>query len=357
MEGTDFQVFKTKIQDASQSFNLSDPLERRKYFDLKAGSEIEKIKKYLDEGKTFIAYLLGKKNSGKGTYSKLFMEAVGSDKISHLSIGDLVRDIHKSLETEDGKKTLVNFLKANYRGPSNQEEAIDVILGRNTSGLISSELILALIKFEISKRPRRAIFIDGFPRALDQVGYSLYLKELVGYREDPDFFVFIHVPNTVIEERIKTRVICPVCQTPRSLKLLATKEVGFDEELNAFYLICDNHSCKGARMVSKEGDELGIEPIRERLEMDDKIFKYLLSVHNISKVYLRNSLPTAKADEFVDFYEITPEYQYELDKDSGKVKIIEKKWVISDDKGVESYSLLPAAVTVAFIKQVTELLK
>ena len=27
-----------------------------------------------------------------------------------------------------------------------------------------------------------------------------------------------------------------------------------------FHLICDNSSCKGAKMVTKEGDELGIEP-------------------------------------------------------------------------------------------------
>lgn len=356
MKGRDFPIFKTKIDNIAQVFDLSSPVERKKYFQFKAGPEIEKIKKYLDQGKTFIAYLLGKKNSGKGTYSKLFMEAVGSDKVGHLSVGDLVRDIHKSLEIKEERKILIEFLNNNYRGPTSPEEAVNLILNRSTSGLISSELVLALMKFEISKRSRQAIFIDGFPRALDQVGHSLYLKELIGYREDPDFFVFIDVPNAVIKERIKTRVICPICQTPRSLKLLATKEVGFDKEHNTFYLICDNPSCNGRRMVPKEGDELGLEPIRERLEIDDKIFEHLLLIHGISKIYLRNSLPIAQADEYVDDYEITPSYQYQLDQEFGKVNIISTKWIIKDDQRIESYSLLPAAVTLALIKQIAILL-
>ena len=152
----------------------------------------------------------------------------------------------------------------NYRGYHSPEETIDVILGRSQSTLITSELVLALIKFELSKRPRQALFIDGFPRAFDQISYSLFLKEIIGYREDPDFFVFLDVPTNIIDERIKTRVVCPIGKTPRNLRLLATKAVGYDEKGKKFYLKCDNAACKGARMVAKEGDEFGIEPIRER---------------------------------------------------------------------------------------------
>jgi adenylate kinase family enzyme len=129
---------------------------------------------------------------------------------------------------------------------------------------------VALIKYEIAKHPKQAIFIDGFPRAMDQVGYSMYLKEIIGYRDDPDFLVFISLPNPVIHERIKYRVVCPICKVPRNLKLLATKHAGYDEATGQFYLMCDKPECKGARMVPKEGDEQGIEPIRERLETDDR---------------------------------------------------------------------------------------
>lgn len=355
MELNDFPVFKTKAEGLPR-FNLNDPAERRKYFDAKMGAELKIIKEYLDKGHTFVAFLLGKKNSGKGTYSKLFMEAVGSDKIGHLSIGDIVRDAHKLVETEEGKKNLISFVQKNYRGFHSPEEIIDLILGRSQSTLISSELILTLIKYEISKRPRQAIFIDGFPRALDQVGYSLFLKEIIGYREDPDFLTFISLPNTVINERIKYRVICPICKTPRNLKLMVTKEAGYDQTTKQFYLKCDNLGCNGARMVPKEGDDLGIDPIRERLEMDDKIMRQLLGLHGIPKVYLRNAIPVEGAKDKVDDYEITPGYDYELAAD-GTVNIKESQWVIKDDEGNDSYSLLPPPIVVSLVKQMVEALE
>jgi hypothetical protein len=61
-----FPIEKTKMGN-DRKFNLSDPKEREEYFKLKCGVEIEKLKGYLNNGHTFIAYLLGKKNSGKGT--------------------------------------------------------------------------------------------------------------------------------------------------------------------------------------------------------------------------------------------------------------------------------------------------
>ena len=90
--------------------------------------------------------------------------------------------------------------------------------------------------------------------------------------------VLIDVPERVIDERIKYRLICPLCQTSRSLKLLPTKKV--EEENGKFYLICDNSECSGPRMVQKEGDELGIEPIKERLKTDEKLIKQVDVVHH-----------------------------------------------------------------------------
>ena len=348
-------IFKIKAENSTQKFNLNDQSDRKRYFEFKAGREIAAIKKYFESGKTFVCFLIGKKNSGKGTYSKLFMEAVGGDRVGHLSVGDIVRDVHKYLESDEQKKKFIDFLRENYRGFHGPEETIDLILGRNQSTLISSELILALIKFEISKRPRQAIFIDGFPRAFDQIQYSLFLKELIGYRDDPDFFVFIHVPEEVIDQRIKTRVICPICKTPRNSRLAITSLIEYDDSKKEFYLICDNPSCNKARMIPKEGDELGIEPIRERLETDDKISAQLSKLHGIPKIHLRNSVPVSEAKEFVDDYEITPSYSFEIDS-SKKIKVIESPWIVKDDNGIPSYSLLPSAVAVSLIKQVAKVL-
>ncbi len=351
-----FPIGKTKTEGATvQKFDINDFDERQKYFRAKAGKEIDAIKAYLDSGKTFVAFLLGKKNSGKGTYSKLFMEAVGKDHVAHLSVGDIVRDIHAQVETEEGKAALVAFLKENYRGFHSVDETIDQILGRSQTTLLSSDLTMALIKFEVSKHAGKAIFLDGFPRSLDQVGHSLYFKDSLGYKSEPDFFVFISVANSIIDERIKYRVVCPICKTPRNLKLLATRDVGYDPEKKQFYLMCDTPTCNKARMYPKEGDELGIEPIRARIEMDQKIFDNMLTLHGVDKVYLRNSVPVDVAKDYVDGYELTPGYDYKL-RDDDTVETIENLWTIKDDDGIESYSLLPAAVVISLLKQVGEIL-
>jgi len=227
---------------------------------------------------------------------------------------------------------------------------------RSTKTLLPSELILALVKKEIAKKGRKTFFIDGFPRDLGQVSYSLFFRDLIDYREDPDVFVLIDVPEAVIDERIKHRVICPLCQTSRSLNLFPTKKVEYDKKEKKFHLICDNSECRGARMVQKEGDALGIGPIKERLKTDEKLIKQAFSLYGIPKVLLRNSVPIDKVKKFVDDYEITPEYSYELDKNSGEVKIVEKPWQILDDNGVPCYSLMPPPVVVSLIKQITKAL-
>jgi len=356
MKGFPIPIFKTKIEGVLQSFQLEDPVERRKYFEAKAGKEIEKLREWLNKN-TFVGFLLGPKNSGKGTYSKLFMEAVGSEGVSHISVGDIVRSVHKDLGDEYRKAELLTFLKRRYRGFISIEKALDVILGRDTKTLLPTEIILALVEREIDRIGKKAIFIDGFPRNLDQISYSLYFRALIGYRDDPDFLVFIDVPEAVIDERMKYRVVCPICQTPRNTKLLRTKEVVYDEKEKKFYLLCDNPSCDGfgkLRMISKEGDELGIEAIRDRIEIDGKVMKTLMGLEGVPKVYLRNSIPVEKAKEYIDDYEITPAYRYE--KEGSEVKVIEEPWIIKDDEGVESYSLLPAPVALSLIKQISQIL-
>lgn len=358
MKGFSFPVFKTKLEGVSQKFQLEDPVERRKYFDLKAGREIEKLREYLRDN-TFVGFLLGKKNSGKGTYSKLFMEAVGGDRIAHIAVGDIVRSVHGDLGSEASKKDLQEFLRRRYRGFVPLEKIFDVILGRDTKTLLPTEVILALVEREVDRIGRKAVFIDGFPRNLDQVSYSLYFRTLIGYRDDPDFFVFIDVPEAVIDERMIYRVVCPKCQSPRNVKLLRTKDVEYDAAKKKFYLLCDSPTCEGygkARMFSKEGDELGIDAIRERVELDDKVMRMLSDLRGAPKIYLRNSVPVAAAEDYVDDYEITPSYRYEWDKTERRVRVIEEPWAVKDDEGNPSYSLLPAPVALSLIKQVAQVL-
>ncbi len=352
----EFPLFKTKIEEAAEEFDLSDLAGRQAYFKAKAGVDIAKLKEYFEAGKTFIVYFLGKKNAGKGTYTKLMMEIFGKDKIGHISVGDVVRDVHTAMDNEEEKRKLLEYLRQNYRGYITPEQGIETLLNRDTKTLLPDEFIMALVKREIDKMGKKAIFLDGFPRNLDQVSYSLFFKELIAYREDPDIFAAIDIPEAVIDERMKHRVVCPICHTPRNLKLFATKEVGFDEVKKEFYLMCDNPECANARMSAKEGDNLGIETIRERLEMDGKLIDKIFTLHGVPKILLRNAAPAEKARELMDGYEITPEYYYEYDEKNKTVKTFTRPFVVKDDEGVEVYSLLAPPVVLALIKQLAKVL-
>jgi len=336
---------------------LNDPKEREKYFNLKAGREIKKLRSYFRKGNTFVAYLLGKKNSGKGTYAKMFSEIVDPQRIDHFSIGDMIRSVDKELKDKKRKKELVEFLKKNYRGWFSIEKLISLLETRSTATpLLPTELILALVKREIGKRKKKTVFIDGFPRDLDQINFALFFRDLIGYRDDADFFVLIDVPEKVIDERIKYRVVCPACQTSRNLKLLPTSKIGYDKKRKEFYLLCDNPQCQEMKMVRKEGDESGIKPIKKRLKKDEILINQALSLYGIPKVLLRNSLPKKSSSDFVDDYEITPEYYYQWSEKDNKTIVKQRPWSVSDDEGEASYSLLPPPVVVSLIKQIADIL-
>ncbi len=356
MKDIEFPIFKTKTEGVDKKFDLSSPEERKEYFEAKAGPEIARLREYLKDN-SFIAYMLGKKNSGKGTYAKMLQEIVDPDRIEHFSIGDMMRGFDEIVADKKKKKELVEFLEKNYRGYVSLDDIVKSIENRKEKGtkvLLPSELILALVKKEIADKPKKALFIDGFPRTLDQVSYSLFFRDLIGYRDDPDVFILIDVPENVIDERIKYRLICPECNTSRNLKLLPTKEVRYDEEKKEYYLICDGEGCEGKRMVPKEGDELGIEPIKERLQTDEDLIKKTFALHGIPKVVLRNSIPVDKIEENTDDYELTPEFSYE--KQGDEIKVKEQPWKVKDDNDVLSHSLMPPAVVVSLIKQLVEVL-
>ena len=352
MKALEFPIIGTKKAGVNQKYDLNNPKSRNEYFEAKVGGEIKLLKNYLKD-KSFVAFLLGKKNSGKGTYSVLFSEIFGNEHVAHVSVGDIVRDTHENWNTFVKSKDFLE-LKKLYRGYISFDDAVNALLGRSTKTLLPTEFVLALLKLHISKLGKKAIFIDGLPRENDQVSYSLYFRDLINFRDDPDLFILIDIPETVIDERIKYRVVCPLCHSSRNLKLLPTSKIEYDEKKKEFYLICDNPNCEGARMEAKEGDNLGIGPIKPRLEKDEGILRSVFNLHGVPKILLRNHVPVDEADKYFDKYEITPEYVFKLD--GKKVKVEEKPWSVKDDNGVESYSLLAAPVVVAMLKQLVEIL-
>lgn len=346
----DFPIIGTKNQTTT-SFNLVDPTTRADYFQDKVSSEIKTINDFLQD-KNFTAFMIGKKNSGKGTYAKLFAEALQSDKIIHLSVGDLVRETHASwdsfINSADGQK-----LKSYYQAETPFDEAVEAFLGRSASKLLPTEFIVALLRVRLDKHQGLSVFVDGFPREEAQIPYAKKMKDLVGRPDDKVFFVLIDIPDSVIDERIKYRVICPICNVPRNLKLLTTKNVGYDPKTKEFYLLCDEHN---VRMVTKEGDDLGIKPIEERLKKEQQILEQVYNLPDVDKVLLRNSIPIDQTAKYFDNYEVTPAYSYQVSQDQQTVKTIESPWIIKDNSGVESNSLLPMPVVASMIKQVARIL-
>ncbi|MBI2066246.1 hypothetical protein HYT60_01965 [Candidatus Woesebacteria bacterium] len=353
MKGFEFPIIGTKVSGLNKKFDLNSPSGRKQYFKAKAGDEIKHIRQFLEKG-SFVAYLLGKKNSGKGTYAKLFTEIFGEEKVVHLSVGDLVREVHGNW-ARFSKSSAFDELKRIYRGYLSFDDAAGALLGRRTEKLLPTEFILALLKLKIKELGGKSVFLDGLPRESDQVSYSLYFRDLAGYTDSQDIFVLIDIPESVIDERIKYRVVCPLCNTSRNKKLLITSKIEYDLESNEFYLVCDNPTCRGARMQPKEGDNLGISPIMGRLLKDEEIIKTVFSLHGIPKILLRNHVPVPEAKKYFDDYELTPEYVLEVDKKAKKVIVKEKPWTIKDDNGVECFSLLAPPVMVAMVKQMAEI--
>lgn len=355
----DFPFFNTRTLSDSKKYDLADPAERRAYFESKLGSKIDDLKQFLDVN-TFVGFMLAKKGAGKGTYSKMFAEIVGEGRVAHISVGDVVREAHtKVAQDPDYKIELCSYLASSYRGFMSPDECVDALVTRSQEKLISTEFILALVKREIEKVGRKAVFIDGFPRSEDQISYSLYFRELINFRDDPDFFVLIDIPESIIDARMRSRLVCPACKTSRNLKLLPTKFPKYDSETKEFYLLCDNSSCVGynkTRLVAKEGDDKGIEPIRARLEQDARLVEMASRLQGVPKVLVRNAVPVDKVQELVEEYELTPEYTYLLDQNTKQVLVNEKPWTIKDDSGNECHSLLAPAAVVSMVSQLHAIL-
>ncbi|OGM10679.1 hypothetical protein A2159_02495 [Candidatus Woesebacteria bacterium RBG_13_34_9] len=357
MKNLEFPIIGTKVKGLNKRFDINSFDGRKAYFEAKVGDEIKHIKKYLNDGNTFVAYMLGKKNSGKGTYTKIISEIFGQDRIAHISVGDLIREID-DWNTFKGSSRFKR-MKSYYRGYISWDEAVDAHMGRSTSKLLPTEFILALLKAHIDDLKGKCLFLDGLPRNLDQVSYSLYFRDLINYRDDPDLFVLIDIPESVIEERMKYRVVCPTCNTSRNIRLLPTSIIKYDAKAKNFYLVCDNPVCKDrnkAKMVAKEGDDKGLSPIRERLDRDEELLRTSLNLYGVPKIYLRNHVPVTEAKKYFDSYELTPKYSYVFDKKTKKVKVKEDSWIVKDDNRVDCFSLLAPPVVVSLIKQLTEVL-
>jgi len=88
----------------------------------------------------------------------MLSELLGADKLEHLSVGDMIRTVSKTIQNPQQKQELIDYLSKNYRGWLPIEQLIPAIEGRDTKTLLPTELILALIKREISQYPKKQFY-------------------------------------------------------------------------------------------------------------------------------------------------------------------------------------------------------
>jgi len=341
----DYSNFQPKIQ-SSHTYNLLDPAERKLYFNAKAGEEIEILREYL-KNNTFIAYMLGPKMAGKSSYTNLMKEIFGADTFGQVIVGDLVREADEDYRANGTNSEIYKYTKENYRGVLSLEQIFEDLLGRSTSNLRPTDFILMLVKRKIAQMGKKSLFIDGFPRNVDQISYSLYFRDLIDFRDDPDLFVLINLPLTVIETRIKERRYCPKCKASWNLLLGPTTIVEYDEKTKEFFMRCDNPECEPVKMIRKEGDEKGIEIIADRIMADMEMMEMARKMHGIRRVELFNSLEKDQANKYYDDYEMTKMFTYKV-----KDGVVQK--VCSDYEFQEGekiyFSLTQAPVVVQLIK-------
>lgn len=334
----------------NNQFKLQE--DRKKYLEDKVGKEIESINKFLDEGNKFIALILGKTNSGKGTFSKILSDEVFKNKIYHISTGDLIKEFQGELNSHkeeiDTYRDFSRFkrLEGWERIISYQKKQKDIF------SIISDDIIKELIKLKLKKYKNKSILIDGFPKNSKQIGYIPDIKKEAGCIDRYFFFIIIDIPTSLAVERSKHRRVCPKCQRSRNIKLFPSTKIRFDGEKIIFK--CDNEKCASETMIVKDGDKNRNE-LLTRISKEDHAIKEVLKLCGYPKISIKNAIPTGLAREKFDMHEFTPKYRYKMNR---KIELVSDGiWSIRDDKGIKCYSLKAEALVASSIKQMAKVLK
>lgn len=339
------------------NYDLNLQKDRQAYFEAKIPQHLSNIRKYLQD-KTFIAYLVAKKAAGKGTYTQFFKEIFGGDNVVHLSVGDMVRNIEKRVREQKGyEKELLSWLKSEFpNGSVSPEQAIELIKNRDTKVLMPTDLVLAFLKKEMLDNAGKTIFLDGFPRDLDQIPAIDEIKSLEEFRDDPDFFITIDVPEEIIDLRIKNRVVCPVCGNSKNLLTNRSEFVMYDKDNNEYYYECDNPNCSRHRLIRKEGDEKGIENIRERLDKDGMLMAEIEKLPERNKLKVVNHIDLDRLGADVDEDEVAKKLVFSYDHGRDSVNVGYEPLIVKDDSGKDVYSLMSAAAVKDMLTSISQIL-
>jgi len=185
--------------------------------------------------------MFGPPGSGKGTYASRLSVKLG---VPHISTGDLVREEIKN-QTEMGKR--INDYSS--RGL-----------------LVPDNVICQLLQKRISQPDcARGFILDGFPRTIPQ---AQELEKI----STTDLVINLRVPDTVIIERLESRLTCRSCGSIYNERFLKPRIAGR----------CDK--CDG-QLYQREDDHPNV--IQQRLELYRKQTQPLLEYY-LRKNQVRN---------------------------------------------------------------------
>lgn len=199
--------------------------------------------------------IFGPPGSGKGTYASRLMNKLG---IPHISTGDLVRDEIRN-KTALGKK----------------------IERYSSSGtLVPDEVITDILKKRLAPELSKGFILEGYPRTVAQA------KELDEITK-VDVVVNLNVPDSVIVERLSSRLQCRTCGAIYNSKTMPPKLAGK----------CDKD---GGELFRRVDDQP--EVIQERLKVyqraSEPVIGFYRSKHRLKDI--RNEDPNVNPDKVVD---------------------------------------------------------
>lgn len=168
---------------------------------------------------------MGAPGSGKGTQAEKLMDEFGCQQIS---TGVLLRQAIES-GSELGRK-------------------VQKIMSEGL--LVSDEIVLDLIKSELSEIGENGFLLDGYPRNINQ---AKSLNELLENIDKPlDYSILIDVPSEILIKRLSGRRTCSL--TGKTLNIYFSSENEIDQCLS-----------KGGELLQREDDNE--ESITKRIEV------------------------------------------------------------------------------------------
>jgi adenylate kinase len=191
---------------------------------------------------------VGPQGSGKGTQAKIIAKKFG---LSHISTGDLLREVEGSLKAE-----------------------VDKVM--SSGELVSDELIGRILKERLEGRDcEKGFILDGFPRNVSQV---LILEGVSGI----DKVVEISISDEEAVRRVCGRRNCVKCGAIYNVNM-SPKPLLDD--------VCDE--CGGELMQRKDDNE---EALMKRLEVYHKDTEGILGYYDSVKVDGSKSIKEVSSD-------------------------------------------------------------